>query len=263
MFSMFKFRNLLFLLVITAIQIQSLHAQLADINFKYKDFIFQTKYDSVDFSTELKIRKNKKVIYKKVYYDRITEIKDYDLEGNGNKEILIQMYSGGAHCCTSLFAGEIKDNRFVFTDSISWGNSFYAVTDLNFDKRQEIAGVSDKFAYAFTNYAQSQFNLLIYNYENGKFREVTKNFPKQINDDIEELNSELKTYTDTGFQCMEINEDTFNTDAGAVKAILAAITAEYYTLGEAEKGYELIDAVYKCPDKEKFVQILKNDFKLE
>ena len=90
-----------------------------------------------------------------------------------------------------------------------------------------------------------QFNLLIYNYEKTEnLREVTKIFQKQINDDIEELNSELKTYTDMGFQCMEINEDTFNTDAGAVKAILAAITAEYYTLGEAEKGYELIDAEF-------------------
>ena len=62
---------------------------------------------------------------------------------------------------------------------------------------------------------------------------------------------------------MEINEDTFNTDAGAVKTMLAAIVADYYLLGEVSKGYELVDSYYKCPDKDKYREILQNDFKLK
>lgn len=55
----------------------------------------------------------------------------------------------------------------------------------------------------------------------------------------------------------------FNTDAGAVQAILAAITADYFYIGELEKGYEYIDKIYTCPDKKKFISILKKDFKLK
>lgn len=237
-------------------------AQNSNIKFRYKEYLFQTKYDTADFTTVLKVKKGKKVVFKKTYYDRITEIKDYDLDGNGKREILIQMYSGGAHCCTELFAGELRNDIFVITDSVNWGNSFYEITDLNNDRKLEITGVNDMFAYAFTNYAQSQFNLLIYGFDSGKFINITNKFPDIVSAHIKDLEEELKPYTDTGFQCMQADEDTFNTDAGAVKAILAAITAEYHTLGNAQEGYKLIDKIYSCPDKDKFIQILKTDFKL-
>ncbi|MBL8006156.1 MAG: hypothetical protein JNJ56_01385 [Ignavibacteria bacterium] len=237
-------------------------AQNNNIKFRYKEYLFQAKYDTASFTTVLKIKKRKNVIFKKTYYDRITEIKDYDLDGNGKREILIQNYSGGAHCCTSLFAGEFKNSKFVFTDSVNWGNSFYEITDLNNDKKQEITGVNDMFAYEFTNYAQSQFNLLIFGFDKGKFINVTNKFPDIVSAHIKDLEEELKQYTDTGYKCMQADEDTFNTDAGAVKAILAAITAEYHTLGNVPEGYKLIDQMYACPDKDRFIQILKTDFKL-
>jgi len=74
----------------------------------------------------------------------------------------------------------------------------------------------------------------------------------------------LNEYTSKGFDCpMTESEETFNTDAGAVKAILAPITADYASIGRASEGYKLINAVYKCPDKNKFVNILKNEYKLK
>lgn len=250
-----------FVFIFTLLNV-SAEAQFDNIKFSYKEYLFQTKYDTANYTTVLKVRKDGKVIFKNTYFDRITEIKDYDLDGNGKKEIIIQMYSGGAHCCTGIFAGEFRNGKFVFTDSVYWGNSFYEITDLNNDRKLEITGVNDMFAYAFTNYAQSQFNLLIYGYVNGKFADITNKFPEIVKAHIKDLEEELKQYTDTGFQCMQLNDDTFNTDAGAVKAILAAITAEYHTLGNAAEGYKLTDKVYGCPDKDKFIQILKTDFKL-
>ena len=119
------------------------------------------------------------------------------------------------------------------------------------------------FAYAFTNYAQSQMNILIYGYQNKKFVDVTKNFPDLLNKQIEDMKTELKPYQDIGFKCPELNEETFNTDAGAVKAILAVIVADYNTMGQTNKGYEFVDENYNCPDKDKFTDILKTDFKLK
>ena len=239
------------------------YAQFEDIKFIYGDYTFTAKYDTAMFTTRLRIKKEDKSIFSKIFYERIGSIKDFDLDNDGKKEILIEMYSGGAHCCTSLYAGEITNSRFVFTDSVMWGNSFYEIEDINNDGKYEISGVNDMFAYAFTNYAESKFSLLIYGFENNKFVNVTKDFPSRLTDNINWLREDLKSYTDTGFKCEEINDDTFNTESGAVKAILAAIVADYSSMNEVYKGYELVDSVYNCPDKESFKLTLKNDFHLK
>lgn len=238
-------------------------SQFTNLNFKTGDYTFQTKFDTTDFTTVLKVKKNKKTIFKETYYDGITDIKEYDLDNDGKKEILIEMYSAGAHCCSSLFAGEIANNKFRYTDSILWGNSFYEIRDLNGDKKYEISGVNDMFAYEFTNYAQSQMNILIYGYEKKKFVNVTKNFPELVYKQIDDMKSELKPYVDNGYKCPALNEETFNTDAGAVKSILAVIVADYSTLGEIKKGYDFLDVNYNCPDKDRFIDILKTNFKLK
>jgi len=198
-------------------------AQWENINFRSGEYIFQTKYDTSAYKTLLRIKKNKKLIFKETYDDRISEIKGYDLNNDGKKEILIDMYTGGAHCCTSLFVGEIRNDNFNFIDTIFWGNSYYSVKDLNNDCKYEILGANDMFAYAFTNFAESEFPILIYGMENKRIKNITGRFPKLVEENITDLMEKLQPYTtDSGFVCpVNENEDTFNTDAGAVKAILA------------------------------------------
>jgi len=260
-----NFKKLYLSIVIAVITFESSisFAQFNNIKFVTGAYTFQTKYDSINYATQLRVKKNKKIIYKEIFPDRITDIKEFDLDNDGKKEILINMFSGGAHCCTNLYAGKIINNKFQFTDSILWGNSFYEIEDLNKDKKFQVLGMNDMFAYAFTNYAQSQFNILIFGYANNKFVNVTKNFPKLIEEEISKMTEELKQFQGPEFKCPELNEDTFNTDAGAVKAILAVIVADYSTLGEIQKGYDIVNEIYKCPDKEKFIQTLENDFKLK
>ncbi len=243
----------------------TIFAQWSDINIKFGRYTFKTGYDSINYTTSLKIYDDDKSIYKRIFEGRVSDVKEYDLNNDGNKEILVDSYSGGAHCCTSLYLGKFTSGRFDFIDSIYWGNSFYEIKDLNNNGKQEIEGVNDMFAYAFTNYAASGLNILIYAFQDNRFVDVTKDFPKLVEENIGSYMEALKPFTtDTSFACPENdNEDTFNTDAGAVKALLAPIVADYYALGEVQKGYELVDSLYKCVDKNKFIGVLKNDFKLK
>ena len=257
-----KIKLILTVLFLFSINI-SAEAQFEDINVKFGDHTFKTKYDTGKYETTLRILKNDKTVFKNTYEERISDIKEYDLNNDGNKEILIEMYSGGAHCCTSLYLGKFINDKFMFMDTVFWGNSYYSVEDLNKDGKLEINGSSDMFAYAFTNYAETKFPLLIYSFNGSKFVNVTSDYKEIINNQLEEFRQELKTNFDTGFKCMEIDEDTFNTEAGSVKTLLAVIVADYYLLGEVNKGYELVDSYYKCPDKEKYKEILQNDFKLK
>jgi len=240
-------------------------AQYKNLNVKFGKYTFLTKFDTSNYLTTLKIRKGKNTIYYKISEFPITGITQYDLNNDGVEEILLDLYSGGAHCCTYLCAARIEDDKFKIMDTIFWGNSFYKIEDVDNNGKKEIIGVNDMFAYTFTNYAQSEFQVLIYAFENNKFIEVTPKFPKIIEKDIENHRDELKPYlTDSSFACPQsIDEDTFNTDAGAVKAILAPIVADYYSLNEVHKGYALVDSIYKCMDKNKFIDTLKNVYKLK
>lgn len=241
----------------------SLYGQFENINVKFGDHTFKTKYDTGKYETTLRILKNEKTVFKNTYEERIADIKEYDLNNDGKKEILIEMYSGGAHCCTSVYLGKFINDKFVFTDTIFWGNSYYTVEDLNKDGKLELSGANDMFAYAFTNYAETKFPPLIYAYNGSKFVNITSDHKELINKQLEEFRQELHTSYDTGFKCMEFDEDTFNTEAGSVKTILAAMVADYYLLGDVGKGYELVDSFYKCPDRDKYKEILQNDFKLK
>jgi hypothetical protein len=194
----------------------------------------------------------------------ITGIKDYNFSGDGNKDIVIEYYSGGAHCCFSLNICNISNDKFNILDSLYLGNSYYDVKDLDGNGELEIISSNDMFAYAFTNFSQSRFPITIYSLKNNKLKLANKEFEKEVLAHIKELQEELQEYTKSGFVCpSSADEETFNTDAGAVQAVLAPIVADYESIGMVNKGYELINKVYKCPDKDRFVTILKNDYKLK
>ena len=144
-----------------------------------------------------------------------------------------------------------------------WGNSGYKIKNINNDGKKELVGINDYFAYAFTNYSQSYYPIVIYKFKNNKFYDATREFPELVENDIKFLKGELKDYITKGFDCPKAGEDTFNTDAGAVKAILGPIVADYKTLGKTDEGYDYIKKIYKCNDVVNFINILRKDFKLK
>ncbi|MFZ4591122.1 MAG: hypothetical protein ACOYN6_09010 [Ignavibacteria bacterium] len=225
---------------------------------------FVAKYDTTKFETKLTITKDKNKIHESIFLDNIFDISLEQFQPGGNKYYLLQLYSGGAHCCSSLLITEIKDNKFVVLDSGFYGNSGYVVEDINKDGIKEIMSGYDMFAYAFTNYSETRFPLRVQKFENGKLIEITGNFKDDLIMEIGYFEEDLNEILKTGFECPETDdEDTFNTDAGSVKTILAAIVADYYSLGQVERGYDLVKKVYKCKDIDKYIKILKEDFKLK
>jgi hypothetical protein len=225
---------------------------------------FVAKYDTTKFETKLTITKDKNKIHESIFLDNIFDISLEQFQPGGNKYYLLQLYSGGAHCCSSLLITEIKDYKFVVLDSGFYGNSGYVVEDINKDGIKEIMSGYDMFAYAFTNYSETRFPLRVQKFENGKLVEITGNFKDDLIMEIGYFEEDLNEILKTGFECPETDdEDTFNTDAGSVKTILAAIVADYYSLGQVERGYDLVKKVYKCKDIDKYIKILKEDFKLK
>jgi len=246
--------RLLFFMIVF---VQMLNAQDNPIKFSLGEYNFKAMFDTSSFISAFTVNKKGDNIYSAIFNGRITEIKADNLNKDGQTDIFIDNFSGGAHCCLTLYVGYIMNGSFVMSDSLFLINSNYEIKDLNDDNMREITAFNDTFAYAFTNYAQSRFSPIVYTVENNKFVDVTRNFPYIINASITELKSELKAYTNPGFKCPDFDtSETFNTDAGAVKALLAPIVTDYYNLGEVQKGYDFVDSVYKCPDTDKFISDL-------
>lgn len=225
---------------------------------------FVAKYDTTKFETNLTITKDKNKIHESIFLDNIYDVSLEQFQPNGNKYYLFQLYSGGAHCCTSLLVTEIRDNKVFVLDTGFYGNSGYVIEDLNKDGIKEIISGNDMFAYAFTNYSETRFPLKVDKFENGKLVDITGRFKNDLIMEVGYFEEDLNEIIKAGYECPETDdEDTFNTDAGSVKTILAAIVADYYSLGQVDRGYDLINKVYKCKDKDKYIKILKEDFKLK
>lgn len=192
---------------------------------------------------------------------RIESVEFVDLKGNGKKSTLILSYSGGAHCCFILYIGEPSGNKFVISDTIFLGDATYEPKDLNNDGKMELETSFVGFAYEFTSFAGSQFPILIYGYKDGKVQMVNEDFKKYVYDDIAEFKKEmLSAYPD--YDCPESEDEYWGSNAGELQGFLAAIVFDYASIGEASKGYEMIDEYYKCPNKEKFKAHLRDTYNL-
>ncbi|MCE1165259.1 MAG: hypothetical protein LWX07_07645 [Bacteroidetes bacterium] len=233
-------------------------------------YTYKSTVDTALYETTFSVSKGNKVIFSEKGYDFVYSVSEEAVKKGGERYLFIEYYSGGAHCCTSLLIAKIKegnfldDEQFIKLDSAVYGNSGYVLEDLDSNGTKEIVSGNDMFAYAFTNYAETRFPLRVQAFNGKSLNDITGKYKKLLLSEIAEFKNDLDELVKGGFECpAEDGEDTFNTEAGSVKTLLAAIVADYYSLGEVNKGYELVDKVYKCVDRESYKKILINDFKLK
>lgn len=105
-----------------------------------------------------------------------------DLDGNGEPEVLLDLYSGGAHCCyfTDIYR---YDGTAYQLNTHAWGDVGYRLVDLSGDGRPEFLSGDDRFAFAFSDYADSAFPIRIWLYNSGQFTNITRQYPALIRRD--------------------------------------------------------------------------------
>lgn len=134
-----------------------------------------------------------------------------DLDGDGTPEVLVDSYTGGAHCCqlTQIFragaAGDVRQER-------NWGNPGYRLADLDKNGRAEFITADDRFSYRYTSYAFSVAPVRVLTWRAGSFRVATKRFPALVRREIARLRKGLRDPVDP-------------------RGLVAAIAADLYTLG--------------------------------
>jgi hypothetical protein len=102
-----------------------------------------------------------------------------DLDADGEPEVLVDAYTGGAHCCAVTEMLRFDGTMYTPFEA-SWGNIGYELKDLDGDGRPEFVSLDDAFSYAFSSFAGSYHPPLVLDYAasaKGFFSDVTRRFP--------------------------------------------------------------------------------------
>lgn len=166
-----------------------------------------------------------------------------DLDGDKEPEVIVDFFTGGAHCCTySLIYRLIPGQNRYESINQGWGHVGYSLKDLDRDGRPEFESADNQFAYAFASFAGSGMPLQIWQYNRGQMSQVTRRFPKLIYADATRW---WNAYTESKAQ------------AGEVKGVLAAYLATKYLLGQQEDGWQRLQQAYRERDRQEFFRNLQ------
>jgi hypothetical protein len=104
-----------------------------------------------------------------------------DLENTGDPDVVLDLYSGGAHCCTVIlvFSFDPVAGAYVKTERL-FGDPDARAVDLRHDGRFEFLTADDSFAYRFTDYAGSGLPIQIFTFAGGQFTDVTRSYPALV-----------------------------------------------------------------------------------
>ena len=93
-----------------------------------------------------------------------------DLDGDGEPEVRLDFFSGGAHCCLSsqILGYDRATEQYKLTEQY-WGDGeTRQLSDLNRDGIPEFLSYDTRFAYSFASFAGSGFPIQIWQYRQGQ-----------------------------------------------------------------------------------------------
>jgi len=99
-----------------------------------------------------------------------------DLDGDGEPEVLVDLYTGGAHCCFYTVVLRYDGHSYEAVTHL-WGDPGYELSDLDHDGRPELVSADDRFADQFTAYASSLLPVQVWRYDHGMLTDVTSQYP--------------------------------------------------------------------------------------
>jgi hypothetical protein len=139
-----------------------------------------------------------------------------DIDGDGPPDVLLDLFTGGAHCCVMSEIVALSDTGAGIKRVIrNWGDPGYRLRDLDGDGIAEFVTGDDRFAYAFTAYAFSALPIQILSFRGGSFTDVTDTYPARVRSDARRWRRAYRRTRADGFP----------------QGVLAAWAADRYRLG--------------------------------
>jgi len=148
--------------------------------------------------------------------------------------IIVQTYSGGAHCCTSFYIYTWLDGKFVETSIEDLNSGGGIFQDLKGNNTVQFVTNDNSFLYTFSSYAGSYPPSLIYDLKKGQLIENTRNYPEYLRETANNMLSAFKEGKENGYE---------------MNGVLAGYVAQKILLNEYEEGWNFMLENYDRTDK--------------
>lgn len=123
------------------------------------------------------------------------------LRQSGPLDVVLDLYSGGAHCCAieQVYYFNSTSRRYIKSE-YDFGDPGIRLVPLGKGGSDVFLSADDNFAYAFTDYAASAMPIKILNFFHGAFHNVTRSFPLLIAEDAHQLRRAFVASAATHYQ---------------------------------------------------------------
>jgi hypothetical protein len=157
-----------------------------------------------------------------------------DLNGDGEPEVIVDLFTGGAHCCSlsAIYGWNAQTStydRLVW----NWGDPGYSLKKLGTGPQTQLVTADDRFAYAFCAYVCSAMPTQVLQYTGTTLVDVTKQYPALARADVKSLRK--------GIASSAKHKDYFF----ELKGLLAPLCADYYLLDQGSKCKVLLSNAKK------------------
>ena len=166
-------------------------------------------------------------------------LKVLDLDGDGEPEVVVQAFTGGAHCCVLSEILHFTGAAYAPLET-DWGSSGYELKDLDGDGRAELSGYDFAFEDAFSSHAASFEPPLVLDYDpsaKSSFRDVTRRFPALVRKNAKDALHVLKAARRKHFETL---------------GIVSAYVADLYLLGRGREARPYLRRARKRGDLRTF-----------
>jgi hypothetical protein len=166
-----------------------------------------------------------------------------DITGDGFPEVIVNTFSGGAHCCSSVYAFSMTGNAakpILKTVESNCGGRFI---DYNGDGILEFESCDDTFAYVYCSYAASPLVRIIYEFDPAQGYVLAS--PRFANLYAESIAQNLQ-FAEQGLPGERGEWDNTN------KCSVLPLILDYLYSGQTEAAWSEFNRLYTQPDAAQF-----------
>ena len=151
------------------------------------------------------------------------------------RDVVVDLYSGGAHCCTIVQVLTYHERRESYAEAErEFGDPSATLADLDHDGRFEFLSADDTFAYAFTDYAASGLPVEVLAFNRGRFVDVTRRYPGLIRQDAERW---LRAFTSQASQHYADTVGVVAAWAADEELLGHAVAVQHFLTAQAAAGH--------------------------
>lgn len=182
--------------------------------------------------------------------DYATRIGLFPFLGHGGKQLVVEQYTGGAHCCTVYRVFELGAELRTLFDGDEYGvdeiGEDMKVLDIDGDGRQEFTLNVMAFDYFMTSHAGSVFPTAVFAYDEraGRYVSSNKRFSAYLLRGVARDVQKVKAVT----RRMTKEERATGFHGEHFSAVLEVLL-KYVYAGEEQKGWSFFESNYVLGDK--------------